>query len=94
MKLDADDQEGIAQKERGKIERAATRAQTPKWEKSPNEIASGIANDFYIVTSLNNADLRRQIIKAIEAEREVTEHYMNQMGRWWARLMIDGDERK
>ncbi len=44
---------------------------TPKWEKSPEKTAS---------------DLRRQIIKAIEAEREVTKHYMTQIGRWWRRL--------
>lgn len=60
--------------------------QTPKWEQSPEQIASEIAGGFYQVTSLFHADLRRQIIKAIEAEREVTKHYMTQMGRWWERL--------
>lgn len=60
--------------------------QTPKWEQSPAEIASEIANNFYPVTSTFHADLRRQIIKAIEAEREVTRYYMVQMGRWWDRL--------
>lgn len=59
---------------------------TPKWEQSPAEIASEIANEFYPVTSIFHADLRRQIIKAIEAEREVAKHYMTQMGRWWERL--------
>ena len=59
---------------------------TPKWEKSPSQIGGEIANDFYVVTSLFHADLRRQIAKAIEAEREVTKHYMTQMGRWVDRL--------
>ena len=57
--------------------------QTPKWDKSPSQIGSDIANEFYPTTSLFNADLRRQITKAIEAEREVIRHYMTQMGRWW-----------
>ena len=56
---------------------------TPKWKKSPSEIGSDIAGDFYPVTSLSHADLRRQIVLAIEAEREVTRHYMTQMGRFW-----------
>lgn len=60
--------------------------QTPKWEQSPAEIASDIANEFYPAASIFHADLRRQIIKAIEAEREVAKHYMTQMGRWWERL--------
>ncbi len=59
---------------------------TPKWEKYPGQIASDIAGEFYPVASLFHADLRRQIIKVIEAEREVTKHYMTQMGRWWERL--------
>lgn len=59
---------------------------TPKWEQSPEQIASEIADGFYQVTSLFHADLRRQIIKAIEEEREVAKHYMTQMGRWWERL--------
>lgn len=58
---------------------------TPKWEKSASEIGNEIASNFYPVTSLFHADLRRQIIEAIEAEREVTKHYMTQMGRWWER---------
>ncbi len=60
-----------------------TLSQTPKWEQSPSEIASEIAGEFYPVVSLQHADLRRKIIKAIEAEREVTRHYMTQMGRHW-----------
>lgn len=58
-------------------------SQTPKWEQSPSEIASKIAGEFYSVVSLQHADLRRKIIKVIEAEREVTRHYMTQMGRHW-----------
>jgi hypothetical protein len=85
-KLDADDQEQLAQTDAEKIKVALEQSQTPKWEKLPSEIASEIANDFYPVTSLSHADLRRQIIKAIEAEREVAKHYMTQMGRWWERL--------
>ncbi len=85
-KLDADDQEQLAQVNAEKIKAALEQSQTPKWEKSPSEIASGIANEFYLVTSTFHADLRRQIIKAIEAEREVTMHYMTQIGRWWERL--------
>ena len=59
---------------------------TPKWDKSPAEIGSEIASNFYPVASIFHADLRREIIKVIEAEREVTMHYMTQMGRWWEKL--------
>jgi len=59
-----------------------TETPTPKWTQSPSEIASAIADQFYQVTSLFHADLRRQIIEAIETEREVTMHYMTHMGRW------------
>jgi hypothetical protein len=59
---------------------------TPKWEKSPAEIALDIANNFYPVTSTFHTELKRQIIEAIEAEREVARHYMTQVGRWWERL--------
>ncbi|MHC4489680.1 MAG: hypothetical protein ACYSW7_10985 [Planctomycetota bacterium] len=85
-KLDAADQEQLAQAEAEKIKSALENSQTPKWDKSPGEIGSEIASNFYPVTSLLHSDLRRQIIKAIEAEREVTKHYMTQMGRWWERL--------
>lgn len=64
--------------------------QTPKWEKSPEQIGSEIADGFYQVASLFNADLRRQIAKAIEAEREITMHYMTQMGRWWEKSQNKG----
>lgn len=83
-KLDADDQEAMAQAQAEGIKAALT--PTPKWEKSPSEIASDIADQFYQVASLFHADLRRQIISAIEEERSVTLHYMTQMGRWWERL--------
>lgn len=85
-KLDADDQEQLAQTDAEKIKVALEQSQTPKWEKSPEEIASEIVDEFYPVASTFHADLRRQIIKAIEAEREVAKHYMTQMGRWWERL--------
>lgn len=68
------------------ISKSSPKKQTPKWEKSPEEISSEIADEFYQVTSLFHADLRREIIKAIEAEREVTHHHMTQMGRWVERL--------
>ena len=84
-KLDADDQEQLAQAQ-AEIKAIPEKPQTPKWEKSPEQIGSEIANEFYPVASLFHADLRRQIIKAIEAEREVTRHYMTQMGRWWERF--------
>ena len=51
---------------------------------SPSEIADDIAINFFPVASLSHADLRRHIIKAIEDEREVTKHYMTQIGRWWS----------
>ncbi len=86
LKLDADDQERIAQEEREKLTLVAKQAQTPKWERSPSEIADDIASDFFQVASLNHADLRRQVIKEIEAERVVARYYMSQMGRWWSRL--------
>ncbi len=79
-KLDVNDQEQMAQAD------TEEKSQTPKWEKSPAKIASEIAGEFYPVTSLFHANLMRQIITAIEAEREVTKHYMTQMGRWWERL--------
>lgn len=61
--------------------------ETPKWTQSPAEIGSQIASDFYPITSLSHSDLlRREVIKAIEAEREVTKHYMTQMGRWWEKF--------
>lgn len=47
-----------------------------------NVVASRIADQFFQVTSLFHADLRRQIMRALEAERKVTEYYINQMGRW------------
>lgn len=86
LKLDTDDQEELAQVECEKIKAAFEQTPTPKWTQSPAEIASEIANNFYPATSTFHADLRRQIIKAIEAEREVAKHYMTQMGRWWERL--------
>lgn len=52
------------------------------WDNPPNAIASEIANEFFPVTSLQNAELRRRIIAIIEAEREVSQHYLMQMGRW------------
>lgn len=85
-KLDADDKEQLAQGQVDKIKAALEKPQTPKWEKSPERIGSEIANQFYPVASIFHADLRRQIIKVIEAEREVTKYYMTQMGRWWDRL--------
>jgi hypothetical protein len=85
-KLDANDQEQLAQAEAAKIKATLQQSQTPKWDKSPAEIGSEIASNFYPVASIFHADLRRQIIKAIEAEREVAKHYMTQMGRWWERL--------
>lgn len=54
---------------------------TPKWDQSPAEIGSEIASSCYPATSLAHSALRREIIKAIEAEREVAKHYMTQMGR-------------
>jgi hypothetical protein len=85
-KPDADDQEEIAQAETEEIKTALEQSLTPKWEKSPSEIASDIADKFYPVTSTFHSDLRRQIITAIEAEREVARYYMTQIGRWWERL--------
>jgi len=55
------------------------------WDKPPNQIASDIADQFFVVTSLSHAELRRLIILAIEAERKIARHYMMQMGRWVAR---------
>lgn len=82
-KLDADDQEEIFQAKSKKIKDALEKstAPTPKWEQSPAEIGNEIASNFYQVTSLFHADLRRQIRDVIEAEREVAKHYMTQMGR-------------
>ncbi len=59
---------------------------TPKWDQSPAEIGSEIASSFYPTASLSHSALKREIIKAIEAEREVAKHYMTQMGRWWEKL--------
>lgn len=56
--------------------------ETPTWTETPNQIADRIAGQFFEPTSLFHADLRRHIITAIEAEREVTIYYINQMGRW------------
>ena len=67
--------------------------QTPKWDQSPSEIALEIASRFYPIASLQHADLRRQIIKAVEAEREVATHYMTQMGRWWEKAQSDGGKK-
>jgi len=58
------------------------------WDKPPNQIASEIADRFFPVTSLFNAELRRLIMHQIEAEREVTKHYMMQMGRWVAKAKL------
>lgn len=62
---------------------------TPKWDKSPEEIADEIVDQFFVIASLQHADLRRQIIRAIEAERKVAKHYMAQIGRWWAKERND-----
>ena len=86
MKLDADDQERLRLEEMEKIKNTAKKGNTPRWEQSPSEIADDIATSFFPVTSLSHAALRRHIIKAIEAERKVAEHYMTQMGRWWSNL--------
>jgi hypothetical protein len=74
-KLDANDQEQLARAGAKKTKAALEQAQIPKWEKSPEQIASEIANEFYPVASLFHADLKYRIIKVIEAERE-----------WWERL--------
>jgi len=58
------------------------------WDKPPNQIASEIADQFFPVTSLSNAELRRLIMRQIEAEREIATHYMHQMGRWVARAKL------
>jgi hypothetical protein len=58
------------------------------FERSPSEIASEIADDFYPVASLQHADLRRRITRAIEAERKFTEHYIKQLGRWWCEVVL------
>lgn len=68
-KLDADDQEAMAQAQARTIKAAMERSLIPKAQKSAAEIAGAIANEFFPVASLQHADLRRQIIKAIEAER-------------------------
>lgn len=86
LKLDADDQQQELECQKAEIEAAIKKAQTPRWEKSPSEIASWIAEGFFLVDSLQHADLRRQIIATIEAEREVAKYYMTQMGRWWERF--------
>lgn len=52
------------------------------WDKPANQIASEIADQFFPVVSLQHADLRRQIIAVIEAERKFARHYMHQMGQW------------
>ena len=57
-------------------------APTPAISRASNEIADHIADQFFQVTSLFHADLRRQIMRAIDAERDVTRYYINQMGRW------------
>ncbi len=67
----------------------ANQAQTPKWDQSHEEIGSEIASEFYPVTSLFHADLMLRINAVIEAEREVTKHYMTQMGRWWERTQLE-----
>jgi len=87
LKLDADDQEKMAQEEREKLASAAKQAQTPKWDKSPNEVAIEVIGRFARrITAADREDLIQKITEAIEAERKVTAHYMTQMGRWWARL--------
>lgn len=55
---------------------------THPWDEPPNAVASRIADQFYPVTSLQHADLRRQIERQIAAERGVARHYLMQMGRW------------
>jgi hypothetical protein len=52
------------------------------WDEPPNALASRIADKFYPVTSLQHAELRREIEYRIECEREVAYHYLMQMGRW------------
>ena len=67
------------------IERIETRVRehaAPPIPDPPNAVASRIADQFYQVTSLFHAVLRRQIIAALEAEQIVAEYYINQMGRW------------
>ena len=88
MKLDADDQEQMAQEEREKLASAAKQAQTPKWDKSPNEVAIEIIGRYSLPgdIAVDWGGLTQKITEAIEAERKVTAHYMTQMGRWWARL--------
>lgn len=105
-RMDADDQEKEAQEQFMGVERlmsvlekaklnaelAATFKPTPKWEKSPSEIATDIVGDrlppngILPIGDVAHAKMRQRIIEAIEAEREVALHYMTQMGRWWARL--------
>jgi len=55
---------------------------SPQIPDEPNTVASRIADQFFEVTSLFHADLRRQIEDALEAERALTEYYICQMGRW------------
>ena len=63
---------------------------THPWDEPPNAIASRIADQFYPVTSLQHAQLRREIIQQIELERDVARHYLMQMGRWVARAREQG----
>ena len=60
------------------------------WDEPPNVIGSRIADQFYPVTSLQHAQLRREIIQQIERERQIALHYLNQMGRWVYRARKQG----
>jgi len=50
--------------------------------RSSNEIADEIAGQFFEVGSLAHADLGRQIMRAIEAERKIARHNDARVGRW------------
>jgi hypothetical protein len=52
------------------------------WDKPSYQIASEIADQFFLVTSLQHTELIQQIEYRIECEREVAYHYLMQMGRW------------
>lgn len=77
LKLDADDQEKEFEKQAQKIKDAIAGLEQKRvkknliWPTSASVIANDIASEFFRVTSLFHADLRRMIIEALEEDRKI-----------------------
>jgi len=84
LKMDADDQEEEFEKTRKEIQKSIDKLKwkrtrvRPDWPVSASAIAGDIASQFFQITSLFHADLRRMIADAIEEDRRIVLEQFNE----------------